>query len=36
MSAASTNLHFHGLTVPPVCHQDDGMKTLIQPGDHSI
>ena len=33
MTAASTNLHFHGLTVPPVCHQDDVMKTLIQPGD---
>src|SRR5882757_6701712 len=23
MSPISTNLHFHGLTVPPVCHQDD-------------
>ena len=33
MSALSTNLHFHGLTVPPVCHQDDVLKTLIQPGD---
>lgn len=33
MTAASTNLHFHGLTVPPFCHQDDVMKTLIQPGD---
>ncbi len=21
MTAASTNLHFHGLTVPPVCHR---------------
>jgi len=33
MSATSTNLHFHGLTVPPVCHQDDVLKTSIQPED---
>jgi FtsP/CotA-like multicopper oxidase with cupredoxin domain len=33
MSAVSTNLHFHGLTVPPVCHQDDVLTTSIQPGD---
>jgi FtsP/CotA-like multicopper oxidase with cupredoxin domain len=33
MTAVSTNLHFHGLTVPPVCHQDDVMSTMIQPGD---
>lgn len=33
MTAASTNLHFHGLTVPAACHQDDVMKTMIQPGD---
>jgi FtsP/CotA-like multicopper oxidase with cupredoxin domain len=33
MSALSTNLHFHGLTVPPVCHQDEVLKTSIQPGD---
>jgi FtsP/CotA-like multicopper oxidase with cupredoxin domain len=33
MNAVSTNLHFHGLTVPPVCHQDDVMKTSVQPGD---
>ena len=33
MSAASTNLHFHGLSVPPVCHQDDVLNTLIQPDD---
>ena len=33
MSLISTNLHFHGLTVPPVCHQDDVLKTSIQPGD---
>jgi FtsP/CotA-like multicopper oxidase with cupredoxin domain len=33
MNATSTNLHFHGLTVPPVCHQDDVLKTSIQPTD---
>jgi FtsP/CotA-like multicopper oxidase with cupredoxin domain len=33
MTDVSTNLHFHGLTIPPVCHQDDVMNTYIQPGD---
>lgn len=33
MSPVSTNLHFHGLTIPPVCHQDDVMRTSVQPGD---
>lgn len=33
MSAAATNLHFHGLSVPPVCHQDETLRTLVQPGD---
>jgi FtsP/CotA-like multicopper oxidase with cupredoxin domain len=33
MTPASTNLHFHGLTIPPVCHQDDVLKTSIGPGD---
>ena len=33
MSATSTNLHFHGLTVPARCHQDDVLKTSIQPND---
>jgi FtsP/CotA-like multicopper oxidase with cupredoxin domain len=33
MSPSSTNMHFHGLTIPPVCHQDDVLKTSIQPGD---
>src|SRR5580698_1173471 len=33
MTSVSTNLHFHGLTIPPVCHQDDVLKTAIQPGD---
>jgi FtsP/CotA-like multicopper oxidase with cupredoxin domain len=33
MGPFSTNLHFHGLTIPPVCHEDDVLKTSIQPGD---
>jgi FtsP/CotA-like multicopper oxidase with cupredoxin domain len=33
MKPASTNLHFHGLTVPATCHQDDVLHTLIEPGD---
>jgi FtsP/CotA-like multicopper oxidase with cupredoxin domain len=33
MTPISTNLHFHGMTVPPVCHQDDVIKTSIQPDD---
>jgi FtsP/CotA-like multicopper oxidase with cupredoxin domain len=33
MSPTSTNLHFHGLTLPPVCHQDDVLRTSIQSGD---
>ncbi len=33
MTATSTNLHFHGLTVPARCHEDDVLRTSIQPGD---
>jgi FtsP/CotA-like multicopper oxidase with cupredoxin domain len=33
MSSTTTNLHFHGLTVPPLCHEDEVLKTSIQPGD---
>jgi FtsP/CotA-like multicopper oxidase with cupredoxin domain len=33
MSLTSTNLHFHGMTLPPVCHQDEVLKTSIQPGE---
>ena len=29
---SSTNMHFHGLNVPPTCHSDDVLTTLIQPG----
>jgi len=30
---SSTNMHFHGMNVPPVCHQDDVINTLLQTGD---
>ncbi len=33
MNLVSTNLHFHGMTIPPACHQDDVLKTSIGPGD---
>ncbi len=33
MTPVSTNLHFHGMMVPPLCHQDDVIKTSIQPDD---
>jgi FtsP/CotA-like multicopper oxidase with cupredoxin domain len=33
MTAASTNLHFHGLNIPPTCHQDEVIHTMIQTGD---
>jgi FtsP/CotA-like multicopper oxidase with cupredoxin domain len=33
MTSTSTNLHFHGLTVPPRCHQDEVLKTSVQPMD---
>ncbi len=29
VTATSTNVHFHGLNVPPVCHQDEVVKTII-------
>jgi FtsP/CotA-like multicopper oxidase with cupredoxin domain len=33
MTASTTNLHFHGLSIPPTCHQDDVLSTLIQPSE---
>jgi FtsP/CotA-like multicopper oxidase with cupredoxin domain len=33
MTGVSTNLHFHGLTVPARCHEDEVLKTSIQPQD---
>jgi FtsP/CotA-like multicopper oxidase with cupredoxin domain len=31
-TVSSTNVHFHGMNVPPSCHQDNVINTLIQPG----
>jgi FtsP/CotA-like multicopper oxidase with cupredoxin domain len=39
MTAAVSNLHFHGLNVSPTCHSDEVVNTLVQPGqefDYSI
>lgn len=36
MTASSTNLHFHGLHLPPTCHQDDVIHTLVQPDTHGF
>jgi FtsP/CotA-like multicopper oxidase with cupredoxin domain len=33
MTAVATNLHFHGLAIPPVCHQDEVLKTTVNPSD---
>jgi FtsP/CotA-like multicopper oxidase with cupredoxin domain len=29
VTATTTNIHFHGLNIAPVCHQDEVVKTLI-------
>jgi FtsP/CotA-like multicopper oxidase with cupredoxin domain len=31
MSPFVTNLHFHGLAVPPTCHGDEVLRTLVPP-----
>ncbi|MBS0380445.1 MAG: multicopper oxidase domain-containing protein [Proteobacteria bacterium] len=31
MGPSTTNLHFHGLNLPPTCHQDDVLNVLVQP-----
>ena len=31
MSPSSTNLHFHGIMIPPLCHQDDVLHTAVGP-----
>jgi FtsP/CotA-like multicopper oxidase with cupredoxin domain len=33
MNPGAINFHFHGLAIPPICHQDDTLHTLIEPGD---
>jgi FtsP/CotA-like multicopper oxidase with cupredoxin domain len=32
MNSSSTNLHFHGMTIPAVCHQDEVIHTVVQAG----
>jgi FtsP/CotA-like multicopper oxidase with cupredoxin domain len=36
LTASTTNLHFHGLNVPPTCHQDEVISTLVQPSESSF
>ncbi len=33
MYPLSLNLHAHGTNLPPVCHQDEVLKTIINPGE---
>lgn len=33
MAPEATNLHFHGLEIPPICHQDEVLRTSIKPFD---
>jgi FtsP/CotA-like multicopper oxidase with cupredoxin domain len=33
MNASATNLHFHGLSIAARCHQDEVLRTSVQPGD---
>jgi FtsP/CotA-like multicopper oxidase with cupredoxin domain len=33
LTPLSANIHFHGLAVPPACHQDDVIGPSIQPDD---
>jgi FtsP/CotA-like multicopper oxidase with cupredoxin domain len=32
MTASSVNMHFHGMNIPPHCHSDDVIHTLVNPG----
>jgi FtsP/CotA-like multicopper oxidase with cupredoxin domain len=40
VTATTTNIHFHGMNVPPICHQDEVVKTVIpnngQPFQYSV
>jgi FtsP/CotA-like multicopper oxidase with cupredoxin domain len=36
MDPGSTNLHFHGLDIPPACHQDDVLNTLVRPTESFV
>jgi len=32
MDLSTTNLHFHGMTIPPTCHQDEVLRTAVHAG----
>lgn len=32
MTSASVNIHYHGTNVPPTCHQDEVIRTLVNSG----
>jgi FtsP/CotA-like multicopper oxidase with cupredoxin domain len=32
VTASSVNMHFHGLNISPACHQDDVVRTMVNPG----
>jgi FtsP/CotA-like multicopper oxidase with cupredoxin domain len=32
MTPSSVNIHAHGTNLPPVCHQDEVIKTMVNPG----
>jgi FtsP/CotA-like multicopper oxidase with cupredoxin domain len=36
MGSTATNLHFHGLTVPAICHEDDVLQTAINPSNQAF
>jgi FtsP/CotA-like multicopper oxidase with cupredoxin domain len=36
MAPGTTNLHFHGLSIPPVCHQDEVLQTGVAPGEQAF
>ena len=33
MDASSVNIHYHGTNVPPTCHQDEVITTVVNSGD---
>lgn len=33
MTASSVNIHYHGSNTPPVCHQDEVIRTLVNSGE---
>jgi FtsP/CotA-like multicopper oxidase with cupredoxin domain len=33
MTDASVNMHFHGTNTPPICHQDEVIRTIVNSGE---